>query len=227
MLKLNSPYEYSDLKRTSVNGKRLYENPFGDPVPSVTTILDKTKPREKREALANWRKRVGTQEAQRITTEAANVGTIMHNILEYWVKNEEYQPGNNIVHRQAKAMAQVVKDNVNDSLDEVWGSEVNLCYPGLYAGTTDLVGVWKGKPTIMDFKQTNKPKKREWIEDYFMQGAAYGMAHNEMYGTEIENIAIFMCSRDCQWQLFEVEAEEFKNWEVRWAERVAEFYQLA
>lgn len=227
MLKLNSPYEYSELKRTSVNGKRLYENPFGDPVPSVTTILDKTKPREKREALANWKKRVGTQEAQRITTEAANVGTIMHNILEYWVKNEEYEPGNNIVHRQAKAMAQVVKDNVNDNLDEVWGSEVNLCYPGLYAGTTDLVGVWKGKPTIMDFKQTNKPKKREWIEDYFLQGAAYGMAHNEMYGTEIENIAIFMCSRDCQWQLFEVEAEEFKNWEVRWAERVAEFYQLA
>jgi hypothetical protein len=123
-------------------------------------------------------------------------------------------------------MADTVKKNVEPYIDEIWGSEVNLCYPGLYAGTTDLVGVYKGKPTIMDFKQTNKPKKREWIDDYFMQGAAYGMAHNELYGTEIQNIAIFMCSRDCQWQLFEITAEEFKQWEEKWALRVAEYYNL-
>jgi hypothetical protein len=224
MLTLNSPYPYKEFKRKSVNGKRLYENPFGDPVPSVTTILDRTKPREKREALANWKKRVGEAQAQKIVTEAANVGTIMHNILEYWVKNEEYT-GERIL--QAEMMAETVKKNVEPHLQEVWGSEVNLCYPGLYAGTTDLVGVYKGKPTIMDFKQTNKPKKREWIDDYFMQGAAYGLAHNELYGTEIENIAIFMCSRDLQWQLFEVEAEEFKEWETKWAKRVEEFYNLA
>lgn len=224
MLKIKSPYQYQELNRTSVNGKRLYENPWGEPVPSVTTILDKTKPREKREALNNWRKRVGESEAQRITTEAANVGTQMHNMLEAWVKNEEYTGESTI---QSRMMADTVKQNVEPYLDEVWGSEVNLCYPGLYAGTTDLVGVYKGRPTIMDFKQTNKPKKREWIDDYFMQGAAYGMAHNELYGTKIENIAIFMCSRECNWQLFEVEAEEFKQWEKRWAERVAEFYQLA
>ena len=224
MLKLKSPYEYSELKRTSVNGKRLYENPFGNPVPSVTTILDATKPKEKREALANWKKRVGVEEAARITREAADNGTRMHAILEHWVKNEDYTGETTIL---SEKMAEVVKQNVEPHLDEVWGSEVNLCYPGLYAGTTDLVGVYKGKPTIMDFKQTNKPKKREWIDDYFMQGAAYGMAHNELYGTKIENIAIFMCSRECEWQLFEVEPEEFKHWETKWAERVAEFYQLA
>lgn len=225
MLQINSPYPYQEIKRKQVDGKRLYATESG-PLPSVTTILDKTKPREKREALANWKKRVGDKEAQRIVTEAANVGTVMHNILEYWVKNEEYDPGNNIVHRQAKAMAQVVKDHVQPNLNEVWGSEVNLYYPGLYAGTTDLLGVWKGKPAIMDFKQTNKPKKREWIEDYFLQGAAYGMAHNELYGTNIQNIAIFMCSRDCEWQLFEVEGDEFTHWTNRWAERVSQFYQL-
>ena len=224
MLTINSPYKYEEFKRKSVNGKRLYENPFGDPVPSVTTILDKTKPKEKREALANWKKRVGEKKAQEIVTEAANVGTIMHNILESWVKNEDYS-GDRIL--QAEMMAETVKKNVEPYLDEVWGSEVNLCYPGLYAGTTDLVGVYKGKPTIMDFKQTNKPKKREWIDDYFMQGAAYGLAHNALYETEIENIAIFMCSRDCEWQLFEVEADEFKEWETKWAKRVEEFYNLA
>jgi genome maintenance exonuclease 1 len=223
MLTINPPYPYQEFKRKSVNGKRLYENPYGEPVPSVTTILDKTKPKEKREALDNWRKRVGEAEAQIITSEAANVGTQMHNMLEAWVKNEEYIGESTI---QSRMMADTVKQNVEPYLDEVWGSEVNLCYPGLYAGTTDLVGVYKGKPTIMDFKQTNKPKKREWIEDYFMQGAAYGMAHNELYGTTIENIAIFMCSRDCEWQLFEVEAKEFKEWEEKWALRVAEYYDL-
>jgi len=224
MLIINSPYDYQELKRTSVNGKRLYNNPWGEPVPSVTTILDKTKPKEKREALNNWKKRVGEAEAQRIVTEAANVGTQMHNMLEAWVKNEEYTGESTI---QSRMMADTVKKNVEPYLDEVWGSEVNLCYPGLYAGTTDLVGVYKGKPTIMDFKQTNKPKKREWIDDYFMQGAAYGLAHNELYGTEIENIAIFMCSRDCEWQLFEVEAEEFNQWSERWSKRVEEFYVLS
>jgi len=224
MLTINSPYPYREFKRKSVNGKRLYENPYGDPVPSVTTILDKTKPKEKREALANWKKRVGEKKAQEITTEAANVGTIMHNILESWVKNEDYA-GQKIL--QAEMMAETVKKNVEPHLQEVWGSEVNLCYPGLYAGTTDLVGVYKGKPAIMDFKQTNKPKKREWIDDYFLQAVAYSMAHNEMFQTKIEHAAIFMCSRNLDWQLFEIGPEEFKEWEEKWALRVAEYYNLA
>jgi len=224
MVNITNPYNYIELKRKSVQGKRLYTNPFGDPVPSVTTILDATKPAEARAALAKWKKRVGTEEAQRITTEAANVGTVMHAILESYVKNEEYT-GDNLL--QAKAMANQVIKNIDDNLDEVWGAEVNLCAANLYAGTTDLVGVWKGKPTIMDFKQTNKPKKREWIGDYFLQGAAYGLAHNEMFGTNIENIAIFMCSRAGEFQLFEVEAEEFREWETKWAMRLAEYYKLA
>jgi genome maintenance exonuclease 1 len=223
MLTITTLYPYQELKRKSVNGKRLYENPWGEPVPSVTTILDKTKSKEKREALNNWKQRVGEDEAQRIVTEAANTGTYMHAILEHWIKNETYTGETTV---QSRLMADIVIKNVEPHLNEVWGSEVNLCYPGLYAGTTDLVGVWKGKPTICDFKQTNKPKKREWIEDYFIQAAAYGMAHNELYNTNIEHAAIFMCSRDCEWQLFEVEPDEFKFWEEKWANRVAEFYKL-
>ena len=226
MVNITSPYEYQEFKRKSVQSKRLYENPFGEPVPSVTTILDKTKPREKVQALQNWRKRVGEEKAQQIVTEAANVGTIMHAILEHYVKNETYETGNNLIHQQAKAMAQEVINNIEPDLNEVWGSEVNLCFPNLYAGTTDLVGVWKGKPTIMDFKQTNKPKKREWIDDYFLQGAAYALAHNEMYDTKIENIAIFMCSRAGEWQLFEVEADEFNTWELSWAKRLEQYYDV-
>lgn len=224
MLNITTPYPYKEFKRKSVNGKRLYENPYGDPVPSVTTILDKTKPWEKRQALANWKKRVGEEKAQQITTEAAGVGTVMHEMLEAWSLNEEYT-GKTLL--QAKMMAETVIKNIETDVNEVWGSEVNLCYPGLYAGTTDLVGMYKGRPTIMDFKQTNRPKKREWIDDYFLQAAAYGMAHNEMFGTKIEHAAIFMCSRECEWQLWEVGPEEFKEWEEKWAQRVAEFYNLS
>lgn len=224
MLKITSPYPYQEFKRKSVNGKRLYENPYGDPVPSVTTILDKTKPREKREALNRWKKRVGEANAQRIVAEASDNGSRMHAILEYWVKNETYTGETTIL---SETMADIIKQNVQDDIDEVWGSEVNLCYPQLYAGTTDLVGVYKGKPTIMDFKQTNKPKKREWIDDYFMQGAAYALAHNELYETKIEKIAIFMCSREGQFQLFEVDEKEFTDWETKWALRLQEFYDLA
>ena len=228
MAELIKLYDYKELKRQSIDGKRLYENPYGDPVPSVTTILSATQPAEKRKALAAWRKRVGDEEAQRITTTAANRGTVMHNILEHWAlgEYETYNPGNNIVHRQAKEMAKVVIENIENDIDEIWGTEVNLCAANLYAGTTDLVGMYKGKPTIMDFKQTNKPKKREWIDDYFLQGAAYGLAHNEMFGTDIKNIAIFMCSGDCEWQLFESDEEEFSYWSTQWAKRLEKFYGM-
>ena len=224
MLNITKPYPYQELKRKSVNGKRLYENPQAIPVPSVTTILDKTKPQKQRQALANWKKRVGEKEAQRIVTEAADNGSRMHAILEYWVKNENYTGETTIL---SEKMADVIKQNIETDLDEVWGSEVNLCFPQLYAGTTDLVGVYKGKPTIMDFHKQIKPKKREWIDDYFMQGAAYALAHNELYETKIERIAIFMCSKECEWQLFEVEEKEFTDWETKWALRLQEFYDLA
>ena len=133
MLNINHIYPYKEFKRKSVGGKRLYENPYGEPVPSVTTILSKTKDMTHLNA---WKKRVGEKKAQEIVTEAANVGTIMHNMLEAWSLNEEYT-GTNML--QAKMMAETVIKNVEPDIDEVWGSEVNLCYPGLYAGTTDLV----------------------------------------------------------------------------------------
>src|SRR6056300_1617900 len=178
---ITEKYIYEKIKRVEVDGKRRYAAPGSPPVASVTTILDATKDMTHLNA---WKKRVGEKKAQEIVTEAAGVGSIMHEMLEAWSLNQEYT-GKTML--QAKMMAETVIKNVEADIDEVWGSEVNLCYPGLYAGTTDLVGMYKGKPTIMDFKQTNKPKKREWIDDYFMQAAAYGMAHNEVFETKIEH----------------------------------------
>ena len=217
-------FPYGEINRTAKNGKRHYATPDGRTVPSVTTVLSAT---QDMTHLHAWRKRIGGQKAQQITTESANIGTVMHSSLEKHVKGQERKPGSNLIHQKAHAMANVIIDNGLKDVSEVWGSEVNLCYPQLYAGTTDLVGVYKGEPHIMDFKQTNKPRKREWIDDYFMQAAAYGMAHNEIFETKIEHAAIFMCSRDCDWQLWEVGPEEFKDWETKWAKRVEEFYNLS
>jgi genome maintenance exonuclease 1 len=222
MLTITSPYPYQELKRKSIDGKRLYENPWGDPVPSVTTILDKTKPKEKREALNNWKQRVGEQEAQRVVTEAANTGTYMHAILEHWVKNELYTGDATV---QSRLMADTVIKNIEPHITEVWGSEVNLYVPQMYAGTTDLVGVYKGNHAIKDFKQTNKPKKVEWIEDYFLQLVAYAEAHNELHDTNICQGHVFICTRDCEYQQFDILPTEYNEWRNEWYNRVYKYYE--
>jgi len=223
MIKLNNIYNYKNLNRIDSQSGRLYDTPSGK-LPSVTTILSKTKSVESVEKLATWRKRVGDDEATRITKEAGNVGTLMHSVLEHWILNQEHDIGNNMIHQQAKRMAEVVKKNIAPHISEVWGSEVQLYYPDLYAGTTDVVGIWKGQPAIIDFKQSNKVKRREWIDDYFNQLASYAMAHNELYGTNITQGVVAMCTRDCEFQLFEISGNEFEYWSTEWANRLAKFY---
>lgn len=216
-------FPYKEIKRTRVEGKRLYDTETGF-LPSVTTILDRTKSEESKKALQEWRNRVGADEAAKITREAANVGTLMHKYLEDWLISDTYERADNIIHRTAGKMADTVIENISPDLNEIWGTEIGLYYPGLYAGTTDLVGKWKGEDAIMDFKQTNRPKKREYISDYFCQAVMYGEAHNALFGTEIKSIAIFMCSRNCEFQLFEAAGDEYDYWVNEANNRVAQYY---
>ena len=214
-------YDYKEIKKQSVDGRRLYACPDGNAVASVTTILDATK--DKTHLIA-WRKRVGEQKAKEITTEASGVGTRMHKYLEDYVESGNWiEPGSNPYAKQAHIMATQIKDNVMNDI-EIWGSEVQLYHPKIYAGTTDLVGTYKGQPAIMDFKQTNKPKKKEWVEDYYLQLTAYALAHNELYGTDIKEGHVFMCSRDLQYQQFDLLPEEFPQWESKWWDRVYQYY---
>jgi len=215
-------YDYQPINRKQVNGKRLYETPDGNAVASVTTILDATK--DKTHLIA-WKKRVGEAKAQEIVTEAASVGTRMHKYLEDYIDTGEWpQPGSNPFAQQAHGMATVIKENALKDV-EVWGSEVALYMPQMYAGTTDLVGTYKGQPAIMDFKQTNKPKKVEWVVDYFLQLVAYAEAHNELYGTEIREGHVFMCSRAGEYQQFDVWPDEYDEWRTEWYNRVYQFYE--
>jgi len=214
-------HQYHDVKQINLEGKRLYEAPDGSKTPSVTTILSKTKDMTH---LNEWKKRVGEENAKRIVTEAAGVGTAMHNNLERFLCGEERMPGKNLVHVQANKMANEIIKNALVDMDEIWGIEQALYFPELYSGTTDLVGVYKGQPSICDFKQTNKPKKEEWVEDYYMQLAAYALAHNEVYGSNIREGHVFMCSRDCQYQQFDLWPDKFDYWVDRWLNRVEDYY---
>ena len=230
-------FNYAEINRVTVDGKRFYATPGGDKLPSVTTILDKTKPEEKKQALREWKKRVGEQRAQQIVTEAANRGTRMHAYLERFVKEDDLGtfPTNPYAQPSWFMAAQVILEGLGN-VDEFWGCEVPLYYPQLYAGTTDCVGVWKGKPAILDFKQTNKPKKREWIEDYFLQLTAYAQAHNEIHGTDINTGVILMCAKPeeiapgewgkPQYQEFVLEEDEFDYWCKQWTKRIEEYYAL-
>ena len=149
----------------------------------------------------------------------------MHKYLEDYIEFGEWPtPGSNPYAQQAHRMAEQVRDNAMGDVDEIWGSEINLYHPKIYAGTTDLVGQYKGQPAIMDFKQTNKPKKAEWVEDYYLQLTAYALAHNEVFGTNIREGHIFMCSRDLQYQQFDVWPDQFDKWEQKWWDRVYQYY---
>jgi genome maintenance exonuclease 1 len=216
-------FQYKNCKQVNdpVTRKRVYKTPDGETLPSVTTILGATKDMT---SLNAWRDRIGWDKAQQITNEAANIGTAMHNNLERFIAGIQRQPGNNPVHVQANKMADIIIQNGLKDVSEVFAMEQSLYFPGLYSGTTDLIGVYKGNQAVMDYKQTNKPKKEEWIDDYKIQLVAYMMAHNEVYGTTICEGHVFMCSRDLQYQQFDLWPDEFEHWKTQWLNKVEEFY---
>ena len=223
-MKRNNNYIYPKTIREIIDGKRHYEINGIEKFPSVTTILKATEPDEKRESLQAWRDRVGEAEATRIVDSAGARGTAMHKILEKYIIEEGYLDLTN-VGKEAHNMAMQVIQNGLSNVTEFYGSECTLYYPGLYAGQTDLIATHKGDMAVIDFKQTNKPKKREWIEDYCLQLAAYGMAHDFIYKTAITKAVIMMCSKDNFYQEFVIAGEEYRKYKHQWLERVNKYYE--
>jgi len=222
-LKWNKQFEYPTSVRELINNQRHYA--IGEEkLPSVTTILSATQSQEKQDSLNKWKAKVGEKEAERVKNVAASRGTKMHSILEGHILGENVldltETGG-----EAHRMANTIIDQGFKDLNEIWGSEVTLAYPGLYAGATDLVGIYQGRESIIDFKQSNKPKKIEWIEDYKLQGAAYATAHDDMFGTQIEQTVILMCTPDCFFQRFIINGKEFREYKWKWLERVNRYYE--
>ena len=222
-MKRNSSYRYPKTVREMVEGQRHYIL-NNEKLPSVTTVLKHTESAEKRESLAAWRERVGEETATRIVDSAGARGTAMHKILEKYILGEGYLD-ETTVGKEAHNMATQVINSGLSNITEYYGTECTLYYPGLYAGQTDLVAIHKGEDAIIDFKQTNKPKKREWIEDYCLQLAAYAMAHNFIYKTKITKGVVMMCSKDNYYQEFVIEGAEFQKYKHNFLRRVDEYYK--
>ena len=223
-MKWNKLYEYPKSVRSLIKDERHYE--VGEEkLPSVTTILSATQSDEKRESLAKWKAKVGNAEAERVKNVAASRGTNMHSHLEYHLNGQgllDLSEGGQI----AKYMADIIIQRGLIDLQEIWGSEVTLYYPGLYAGATDLCGIYQGRDSIVDFKQSNKPKKDEWIEDYKLQLAAYATAHDYVYKTNIEQGVILMVTPDLYFQRFIINGSQFREYKWKWLERVDKYYAL-
>lgn len=223
-MKILNQFAYSKLERvTNPDGSRFYTCPVsGNAVASVTTILDATAYKPELEA---WKIRVGPIKAKIAKDEATGLGSLMHEHLECHIQDLPRPRGNNIVRAMASGMADTVIERGMCYVDEVWGFEKALYYPAVYAGTTDLIGLYKGRPAILDYKTTRIMKSRKQNEDYFCQCAAYALAHNELYGTDISRLVIFMVSRDLKFETFVVEADEYADVAKRWAERCAIFHE--
>lgn len=206
-----------------INDERHYD--ISDKkLPSVTTILSATQSPEKRESLAKWKAKVGEIEAERVKNTAATRGTAMHKYLEYYVEGQGLLDLTD-VGQEAERMAKTIINQGMNDIDEIWGSEVVLSYQDKYAGATDLCGIYQGRESIMDFKQSNKPKRDEWIEDYYLQSAAYALAHNDKYGTEIEQGVILMCTPDCFFQRFIINGKRFREYTDKWKRKVEQYYE--
>lgn len=219
---LTSKYQYPELRRIQTKQGRQYVGEDNNPVPSVTTILSDTGDKT---ALIEWRKRVGEAEATRISTESAGLGTKVHSALEKYILGEEWDTfGNNHISILARSMAEEMINVGFSKVNELYGVEVGLIAHGLYAGTSDAIGLHEGQEAIIDFKTAKKIKKREWIEDYFLQGCAYALAHNEMFESKIKKVAILMVDRDANFAEFVIQDDEFDHYCNKWANRLADYY---
>lgn len=171
---------------------------------------------------------MGEAEANRISTESAGLGTRVHTALEKYILGEEWDTfGSNLIQKMARAATLSMVESGLSKTSEVWGIEVGVIAEGVYAGTVDCVGLYNGVPSIIDFKTSKKIKKREWIEDYFLQAAAYSLAHDEMFGSDIQQLVILMVDREANFGEFVVAADEIRHYQEKWAQRVLDYYQKA
>ena len=224
-MKWNKKFIYPTSTRKLIEGKRHYEiKETTTSLPSVTTILSATESEDKKAAIERWKQRVGEKAAEEVKNVAAKRGTSMHSYLEYHIAGQGLLDLSN-EGVEAQKMAQMIVDKGLPDLDEIWGSECVLYYPDLYAGQTDLCGIYQGRESIVDFKQSNKPKKEEYIGDYYLQLVAYAMAHDAVYNTNIEQGVILMCTPDLYFQKFVLNGARFRQYKWEWLRRLDEYYK--
>ena len=218
----NNKFTYPKSMRSMVSGSRMYAV-NQQKLPSVTSILQATQSEEKKASLANWKARVGTAEANRIKNDASSRGTSMHSFLEKYLLGQLNLELLEIENKSKKMADEIIEQGIKGKLSEIWGTEATLYYSGKYAGTCDAVGVYEGQETIIDFKQSNKPKKEEWIEDYYLQLGAYTLAHNTVYNSRITQGIVLLCTVDNLFQEFRIQGEKLEVHQNKFLEKVKQY----
>jgi hypothetical protein len=190
-----TPIEFDDLQTVTLDGKRFYLTPDGNRYPSVTTVTGLYG----KQAILEWRQRVGEAEANRISTQASSRGTRMHTLCEKYLLGEDFGK----VMPDALAMFNKIKPILDENITDIYGIETPLYSDHLrVAGRVDCIARFAGKRAIVDFKTSSKPKKEEWITNYFMQCAAYAVMFEERTGISIPKLAVVIAVADNEPQLF-------------------------
>ena len=222
-MKWNDKFSYPKSIRSMVSGSRM--NAINqEKLPSVTSILQATQSEEKKASLANWKARVGTAEANRIKNDASSRGTSMHSHLEKYLLGQLNLELLEEENKSKKMADEIIEQGIKNKLSEIWGTEATLYYPGKYAGTCDACGVYEGQETIIDFKQSNKPKKEEWIEDYYLQLGAYSLAHNVVHNSNITQGIVLLCTVDNLFQDFRIQGVKLEEYQNKFLEKVEQYY---
>ncbi len=215
-------YSYPNLERVEENEMRFYKDSNNDLVPSVTTVLDATGDKS---GITQWRRKVGPAQADAIVQESTLIGSAVHEAIENYLLGKSWsnftEDRNGFL---AKSISSKFISSCLNGIDEVWGLESGLILDGLYAGTADCIGVYKGLPAIIDFKTAKKLKRKDWIEDYFLQCSAYANAHNVMFETSINDLVILMVDRDLLFKEFHIKKDEFSLYTDKWKKRLIKFH---
>ena len=224
-MKWNNRFNYPRTVRSLEDGIRKYDI-NNEKLPSVTSVLSATKSQEELASLELWRQRVGAVNANKIKKEASTRGSALHAYVEDWLRgriNDSFFES----AEQYKSMAnQIIKNGIKGRLTEIWGVECNLYYPQKFGGQADIIGIYDNVETIIDLKQANKPKKESFIQDYFLQVAAYSLAHNFVYKTNISQGVILMCTVDNFYQEFKIQNDVLEMYQNLFLGRLKKFYEL-
>lgn len=187
--------DYPSLERETIDGVRYYDTPDGKKLVSITSVIS----HHNRDIFTKWRKKVGVEEANKITKAATSRGTDMHTLTEYYLLNKELpsvQPLSEYLFKQAKPSLDKI-DNIHAIEQALFSNQLGV------AGTVDCIAEYDGELAVIDFKTSKKPKPEKWIEGYYIQCAAYACMLYEMTGIMVKKFVIIMSCEDGQVEIYE------------------------
>ena len=197
-----------DLKAVTTESGRRYTTPTGEQYKSITTVLSN----HSKQAIMEWRDRVGAEEANKISGAASRRGTQVHKICEDYINNETNEFRLQTLMPNLKELFFKIKPIIDANLGDVYSQEQALYSHQLrVAGRVDLIGMWNGKLSVIDFKTSTKQKEESYIQNYFMQCTAYALMFSELTGMWIDDIVVLIATGEGEAQLFERQIHDYRK----------------